>query len=356
VSSRKRWLIGAASLLVVAAVAITVLLSARSDEQVEAIAPPATTTTTGAPTTTVSPVASPLTGMPVEGAIAERPALVIKIDNAEGLARPQAGINQADVVIEEKVEGNISRFFAVFQSTDAASVGPVRSARSTDVHLVGSFNRPLFAYSGANATFLSLVRAAPLVDVGYDAASGDYERRDDRRAPHNLFTSSAALWARTPDGSGPPPPFAEFSPPLSTAPAGTYPASSVGFSFGGGGARVEYRWDGGPDLAWRRWQNGTEHVDTDAVQVSARNVIIQFVDYVNSGARDSVGNPVPEAQTVGTGEALVFTDGVVTGGGWSRPTETDMPRYVDGAGQPIVLRPGRTWVALVPVGTPVDIG
>jgi hypothetical protein len=90
--------------------------------------------------------------------------------------------------------------------------------------------------------------------------------------------------------------------------------------------------------------------------VAPRNVIVQFVDYVNSGARDSIGNPVPEARTVGSGAALVFTDGVVTGGGWSRATEGDMPTYTDSAGKPIVLRPGTTWIALVPVGTPVDIG
>jgi hypothetical protein len=354
VSPRKKWSIVAAAVLVLGLVVFVVVALTRPDGDVEAVGTTSTTSTTAASTTTVPTEPAPLTGLPVDPSLVGRTALVVKLDNAEGLARPQAGINQADVVIEEKVEGNISRFFAVFQSTEADSIGPVRSARSTDVHLVGPFNRPLFAYSGANQTFLSLVRAAPLVDVGYDAYPADYLRVDGRRAPHNLFTSSAALWAHTPEGAGPPLAFAPFDEARS-APTGVFPAQSVGFVFGGGGARVEYRWDAAEGV-WKRWQNGTEHVDADGVQVAPANVIVQYVRYVNTSTRDSAGNPVPEAETVGSGEALVFVDGTVIGGGWSRASEDAATTFTDSSGQPVVLRPGRTWVALVPVGLPVEIG
>ncbi|WP_208027783.1 DUF3048 domain-containing protein [Rhabdothermincola sediminis] len=353
---RRAVLAGGGSLAGGLLAAAVFLLAARGGEQVEQAGPGApvaeTTTTVPAP----APLA-PLTGLPADPAALERVALVVKIDNAEGLARPQAGINQADVVIEEKVEGNISRFVAVFHSTDAPLVGPVRSARTTDLSLIDALDRPLFAYSGANRIFLELVRAAPLVDVGFDAAPSDYERLPGRKAPNNLFTSTPALWARAPAGGSPPAPFASFAAPGSRAvpPAGALPAATGGFSFGATGTRIEYRWD--PSRrGWLRWQNGTEHVDTDGSQVAPANVIVQFVRYVDSGARDSAGNPVPEAETTGEGDALVFTEGAVIAGTWSRPDPTRMAAYQDAAGQPVTLTAGRTWVALVPVGTNVDVG
>ncbi|MCA1844637.1 MAG: DUF3048 domain-containing protein, partial [Actinobacteria bacterium] len=141
------------------------------------------TTTTAPPTTAPALMGDgdPLTGLPPA---ANRPALVVKIDNAPK-ARPQAGLNQADVVVEEKVEDGVTRFFTVFHTADADPVGPVRSARSTDLALTGALNRPLFAYSGTNATFQALVSRAPLVDVGINAASRDYSRHGDRPAPYN---------------------------------------------------------------------------------------------------------------------------------------------------------------------------
>jgi hypothetical protein len=346
-------LLAGVGLLVVAVVVALVVVTRGGEEADEVVATP---TTTVAPTTTstVPPVLAPLTGLAVDEAVAARQALVIKIDNAEGLARPQAGINQADVVIEEKVEGNISRFFAVYQSTSAPSVGPVRSARSTDIALVGELANPLFAYSGANDIFLGLLAGAPMVDVGYNRAEQAYQRVGERKAPHNLFTSTDSLWELVSEGALPPPPFATFRAEGADAPASALPATSVGFLFGSGGARVEYRWDAASGT-WGRWQHGTPHVDTDDVQVAPVNVIVQFVPYVNSGARDGIGNPVPEAETVGSGEALVFLDGVVVGGGWQRSAADQMTTFTDASGAPIELRAGRTWIALVPVGTPVDI-
>src|SRR5207248_1661170 len=116
------------------------------------------------------------------------------------------GLSQADVVIEEKVEDGVTRFFSIFQSHDSDPVGPVRSARSTDIALVTPLDHPLFAYSGTNATFQKLVNAAPLVDVGVSADPGAYGRRGDRPAPYNLFTSTSALYRRAPAGGKPPPP------------------------------------------------------------------------------------------------------------------------------------------------------
>ncbi|MGH9283012.1 MAG: DUF3048 domain-containing protein, partial [Acidimicrobiales bacterium] len=166
------------------------------------------TTTTKATTGSTLPApagdVAPLTGLPQPDAARRgRVALVVKIDNAPK-GRPQEGLNQADVVIVEKVEDGVTRLFTVFQTNDADPVGPVRSARSTDVALVSTLNRPLFAYAGTNAAFQALVDAAPLMDVGFNKASSAYRRVSGRPAPYNLFSSTGALFAKAPaDATGP---------------------------------------------------------------------------------------------------------------------------------------------------------
>jgi hypothetical protein len=158
-------------------------------------AAPKATTTTATPTTAAAAPASgaPLTGVAGgDAAKLARPALITKIDNAPN-GRPQAGINQADVVFEEGVEGGITRLAVVFHSQDADEVGPVRSARTTDILIASALNKPLFAWSGSNADFVKLVRAAPLVDVGVDVKGGAYFYNVGRGATVDQEALLAAL-------------------------------------------------------------------------------------------------------------------------------------------------------------------
>ena len=301
---------------------------------------------TSAVTTTTAPTVWPLTGQPAPaGAPVRRPALVVKIDNGPP-ARPQSGLNQADVVVEEQVEGGVTRFFSVFHSTDADPVGPVRSARTTDIQLVSAMNRPLFAYAGTNATFQRLVNAAPLVDVGYDAASGDYSRRRDRPAPYNLYSSTAALFRRAPAGAGPPPALFTFR-PAGTAADGAA-ANRLHLEFRNAAritTAVDYAWDGAAGV-WRRSQAGAAHVDATGAQVGPRNVVVQFVNYRDTGQRDQANSPVPEAVLVGQGEAWVLSDGKIVRGTWSKPSPSSVTTYSDSQSRPIALTPGQTWVEL----------
>src|SRR5947208_4946338 len=168
------------SLIVV--VALTLLVSCGGGKK--KAAPTTTTTTTSSTTTTAPPPPPvyPLTGLPATNpAHLARPALVVKIDNADGSgsnsARPQMGLNQADVVYEEMVEGSVTRLAAVFHSGDSDPVGPVRSARTTDIAVFSPLNRPLYAWSGANGDFAAIIRSSNLIDVGYDAQPDAYERR-----------------------------------------------------------------------------------------------------------------------------------------------------------------------------------
>ena len=313
----------------------------------------AASSTTQPPSTTgpaVAANANPLTGLPLDPALPARAALIVKIDNAPK-ARPQAGINQADVVVEEGVEGGVTRFATVFHSADAPSVGPVRSARSTDLLIARQVGRPLFAYSGANAVFADLVRRAPLVDVGIDRFPSHYRRQAGRPAPYNLFSETKALFASGGADNAPPPPLFPYR-PGGEAPseAGSEPAPRVQAVWKLNiTTTVVYGWDEA-SKTFKRTTDGTPHLDAAGVQVAPENVVFQVVRYRNTGLVDRSGAAVPEAELMGEGEAWVLTGGRLFKGRWARPTEEQTTVYTLASGEPIKLTPGRTWVELVPLG------
>ena len=329
VGRRRRRAIGTAVALAVASVAIP---SAGRDA-IAAVAAPD------------PPGPSPLTGLP--GPAPTRPALVVKIDNAPK-ARPQVGLNQADVVVEELVEGGITRFAAIFHSQDADPVGPVRSARSTDIGVASALQRPLFAYSGANRVFEEQVRRAPLIDVGVKAAPDRYYRERSRRAPYNLFSHTTALFQLAPaDAVAPPAVFAYRAAGQPPAGAGMMAVQRTGIAWA---TPVEWEWD--PAIGgWWRSQGGRRHVDAGGRGVAPANVVVQFVDYRDTGLRDSSGAVVPEAHVLGEGDAWILTGGHLIPGRWTKPSADAVTRYIDSAGADILLAPGRTWVELAPPGT-----
>jgi hypothetical protein len=347
-STKKRIVAGAlAAAIVLAGVAVAVASS--GGDEPEATTTTEAPTTTEATTTTVPGPVAPLTGLPGDPALIGRTALVVKIDNVEPKARPQAGLNQADVVYEERVEGSVTRLLAVFHSTDAAPAGPVRSARTSDLGVLATLHRPFFAWSGANNFFAARIRGANLADVGYDTATGHYYRASDRPAPDNLMLKSTGeLMALPNDGSSPPPALFAYRAEADPLPA-LEPVGGVLITYGSsaGAAPVEYRWNG---QGWARTQAGTPHVDAAGVQIAPANVIVQFTPYVSSGVNDQFGKPIPEAQMVGEGEAWVLTAGGLITGRWHKPTLESVTTYTDATGQPITLTPGPTWVALPPPG------
>jgi hypothetical protein len=341
--------------LVVLLGAGVIVSNASGDEAV-----PATTTTTSTTTTTTAPPPPPppppvypLIGLPaVDPAVAARPTLIVKIDNVEPDARPQIGLNQADVVYEERVEGAVTRFMAVLHSHDAVPVGPVRSARTTDIGLFKPMGTPLFAWSGANAIFAQRIREAGIIDVGYDATPGLYSRAGNRRAPHNLMLDGTpAVWAAGHPGATAPPQLFTYRAP-GEAPVGGTPTKGVHIVFGteAGSAPVDYRCNG---AGWARSQAGTPHLDAEGAPIAPENVIVSYTPYASSGTNDQFGVPIREAQLVGEGEALVLTGGRAFAARWIKPALEAPTQYLDAAGAPIPLTPGRTWVALPEPGTTV---
>jgi hypothetical protein len=232
---------------------------------------------------------------------------------------------------------------AMFQSTDAGPIGPVRSARPTDVLLFTPLNRPLFAWSGANTWVREMIGNANIVDVGNTPAVDQYYRDDTRAAPHNLFIQGyTGMLASHQEDAGAPPPLFAYRAPTDPLGAGARPVGSVNIVFGsfGGNAPVDYAWDAGVG-GWMRSQAGVPHVDTDGVQVAPPNVVIQFVDYVPNGG-------IPDGQLIGYGNAWVLTAGHIVEATWRKLTPEEPTVFVDAAGAPIKLTPGRTWVSLAP--------
>jgi hypothetical protein len=302
------------------------------------------TTTTPAPTTTVAPPTAPLTGLPdPDGASHGRPALSVKVENTEA-ARPQTGIDQADVVYEEVVEGDITRFIAVFNSTVPGVIGPVRSVRAEDPDIVWPLGG-IFAYSGGAAVNVDAINAAPVHAVD-ESSAGDAMVRNEpnqppRDAPHNLYGLGQPLFDLGGDPKPPPPLFqyvANGSPPI--GPQGVIDFH-VGFS---PGYDPTWTWDGASGT-WKRAIGGVPQTVVGGAQIAPANVVVQFTNYSGEA----------EAQTVGEGDVWVFSDGVLRTGKWQRPDKALPAKYVDGNGIPIPLRPGRTWVELLPVGAAVDV-
>jgi hypothetical protein len=316
-----------------------------------AVAPAPTSSTAVADGSVTLPLA-PLTGLPDRtGVTTSRPSLAVKIDNAPD-ARPQAGLDLADAVFEEVVEGGVTRFIAVFHSAAPDSVGPIRSVRPMDPNIASALGG-LFAYSGGIPEFKSLLRKAPVQDVNYDVATSAYRKEPGRPAPHNLFASPDALWKMASDKYHHPPP-ALFEYRVAGEPFGEAPAATLRIPYSQLSSAA-YTWDA-PSGTWKRTQDGAPHTTVSGVQIAPENVIVQFVATRRLGYVDVSGAAVSESIVVGEGDAWVLSAGRVTKGRWSKPDAATPTRYTDAAGNPVKLTPGRTWVHYVPVGSPVSVG
>ncbi len=290
-------------------------------------------------TTSAKPVVAPLTGLPDPSQQSlNRPALSVKIENTPQ-SRPQTGIDVADVVYEEVTEADITRFIAVFNSEIPDIVGAVRSARLMDADLMAPLGG-IYAYSGGARPAVDAMREVPGLNTVDETQAGDAMFRDKaRRAPHNLYGRGPGLL----DKGGQPIPvkplftYLEGGAAFNGEPAAQF---TVGFKAGYAAA---YAFDPA-SRTWKRSQGLTPATVASGAQIAPTNVIVEFVPCCIQGAEG--GN----SQTVGQGDAWVFTDGKVVRGKWSRSDRAQQTQYTDAAGAPLKFAPGRTWVELLPVG------
>ena len=316
-------------------------------------APPttaSTTTSTLAPTTTLPPAVYPLTGLPAPSAKqVGNPAVVVKIDNVS-VARPQTGIQVADIVYDAEVEGGLSRLAAIFQSNYPAQVGPVRSGRLTDEGVADDLNHPVLAFAGTNAIFMPMLMAQPVTVVTENNHPEQYARVGSN-APHNLYANVGNLAGTSTTHTGPTPLFTYLAAGHKFWGAGAAAASNVSFSFPA--ASVGWAWSAATGK-WNRTQDGTPDVVASGQQISATNVVIYDVSYITSGMATGEGvapAPIPEGILTGTGTVWVFSGGRFVKGTWKRASLTSTATYTDSSGAPIALAPGNTWVELAPAGT-----
>jgi len=289
---------------------------------------------------------SPFTGLPVEAATLERPLLIVKIENSEN-ARPQSGMDAADIVIEELVEGGITRFMVMFHSELPDVAGPIRSARPVDVELLGGFGASGFAYSGARPEVQGLLGATPSVKV-VEGVNGFF-RDDRRRAPHNLYLRPAeVLDVVTARGARPLSDIGWVFDPVPPADALTCPPNATGCADPGASVVIEmsrsFRSGWTYDFVagvYRRDQNGVPFEATGSGDIGAANVVVLATrHYVGASGYDET-----DATTLGA-PAIVLRDGNRYAARWVKPTGGDLLLLQTPDGQPFPLKPGPTWIHL----------
>jgi len=353
-TSRQRWWLGGGAAAVLVVFLVVVILAGSREQPTgtttttsTAATPPDTSTTststtsTSTTTTAVAFETWPLTGLPVEEGSPTAPVLAVKIDNSND-ARPQEGLELADVVFDIPVEGGISRLLAFYQSRLPPAIGPVRSVREVDPKLLAPFGASL-AYSGGDASVVASIRSVA-VDLG-DPVLGTiaYRRAPDRPEPYDLMFDPAAALASVEVAAG-----AGGSRPA----FGEGPIGDVGLIVeidSSNRHQVVYGYSAA-DGGYLRFHGSQPHLAASGDQLVATNVVVLVVEQLETGRTDSSGAPVPDFEVLGTGEASVFRDGVALSGRWERGRLTDFFRLFDSSGAEISLAAGPTWVHLVPEG------
>ncbi len=286
----------------------------------------------------------PLTGETAEEADEGlgRAAVSVKIENSPA-ARPQVGLQRADIVWEQLVEGGMTRFVATYHSDLPEEVGPIRSIRPMDAAIAGPAGGVL-AFSGGQAAYQQRARAAGLTLVADDHGSAGFHRDATRRGTHSLVGDPRAFQDQAGDSAAPPPQFAYAdSAEESTPVTGGRRVSGAVVTFPS--SRPSWSWSDG---AWRRSESGSPATD-GGEQIGAANVLLLTVTVRDTGNRDSAGAPVLETILTGTGEAIALSGGHAVDGSWSKQEAADVIELTDADGEPIDLAPGNTWVELVPV-------
>ena len=282
-----------------------------------------------------------------------RPALAVKIGNYAG-DRPSAGLNQADIVYEEPVEGGITRLVAVFQCQSPSLVGDLRSAREPDVGILSQLSNPLFVHVGGIQPVLNLLANAPLIDKNLYLGGANGQAivtKSGRVAPYATFADTTNLWALDAADTSPPAPIFSYS---ASPPSGFVPGTgiSVHIPFSSS-SDVTWQWNVAASQYLRSYSGEPDRL-LDGTQTAATNVVIMTVNtFTGPWLENDVGGYEVEVTATGSGPLLVLRDGVAITGTWSRSNLNQPATLATSSGTPIDLQPGNTWVELVPRGITV---
>jgi len=299
-------------------------------------------------------VTAPLTGVQYPlgaNAFLAGPVVMGKIDNSSE-ARPQQGLNSTDMVIDEMVEGGLTRFLAIWHSKMPTEFGPIRSVRPMDPDLATAFGG-ILAYSGGQTPFVRAMQATGIYNATEtsELGKGTMERVTNRYAPHNLFVKAQNLQAAHAK-LAPPATFGIFANGTDDAnvalpSASGKPVIDVKAQFPA--ATALWTWKNG---VWLRTQDGKPLTDAaDGSQISATNVVVLRVA-VDRSFKDPRYGFVPKTLLEGTGSGMAFSGGKVLNLTWSKTAQNQYVSLKDAAGNSVMLLPGNTWFELVPT----DVG
>ncbi|MEY3662189.1 MAG: hypothetical protein RLZ49_870 [Actinomycetota bacterium] len=307
-----------------------------------------------------------LTGLPGPDDAQIQPIVVVKIEN-DPIVRPQTGLDRADLIFEELVEGGMTRFAAVYQSDLPDEVGPVRSVRHVDVAIAEPMADAFVFSGGARRTMKFVKRKIPTsISVINEGAPGMY-RKPGLSAPHDLFiklseildsiapknTASTGFFVRpevkpvvasaSPSASS----SASASPkPSSTALTGK-PVTQVGVKFSSFSG-PNWKWNAA-DKMWMRSEGIKPFLNKDGTQFGTNNLVIIEVREIDAGYKGQTGGYVPRTVLTGSGRAWVLSDGKAVEVAWKKPFVDAQMELTDLDGNPFTMPTGRTWVELLPV-------
>ncbi|MFN2587236.1 MAG: DUF3048 domain-containing protein [Actinomycetota bacterium] len=287
----------------------------------------------------------PLTSLdPARESLVDRPAVAIKIEN-NPIAYPLSGLADAEIVYEEPVEGGLTRFMAIYHCTDSPQAGPVRSARIVDPPIMSPYTLILGA-AGGNDIVRRALDDAGIVTIDEPRARDAMTRieRPGITSEHTLYADTAAIRkiGRRSYEEPPPDDLFEFGDLQGTGRR----VRSITVTFSAGTV-VTYDWNG---ERWARSDDEQPLVDDVGAQLEVDNVLIEehTVDH-SEAVSDSLGTPSPEIVDVtGSGRAFLFRDGRMFAGRWSRESEDEPVRFETRSGDAFVLKPGTTWIELLP--------
>ncbi len=281
--------------------------------------------------------ANPFTGLAAEKGLPDHPSFLVKIENTDAGA-PQYGLSQADLVVEELVEGGLTRLAAFFYSQTPSKVGHVRSTRTTDIALVKPTGGQLIASGGAGVA-VRRIKAAGVDFHSEDTGNLTLTHDPNKRAPYDRLLDLEAHAAKyTSAKAAVPPPYLSFGP---TPTPGTRKATAFSVRFSAGSAT--------------RWQFGSGHYRRlnghaqKGKDFTPDTVLVLHTRQADAGYRDPAGNPVPETVFTGTGKATVLSGGTSLDARWSKKNASAPLRLVAG-GKPVTLKPGKVFIELVPQG------
>jgi hypothetical protein len=346
----KSLLIGVALLALVSGCALSPSNDGAPPSAPPADSPTATAQPSPSPSPTLPQLLHPLTGLPyvepsgLAASTGMPPVLAVKIDNTRN-AQPQVGMEAADLVYVEEIEYGMTRLAAIFSSTIPARIGPVRSARITDIELLSQYGSPAFAFSGAQSKLWPALAEAPFIDVSANKDPQDYSRDSSRPAPYNYFFDAETALAQL-DGVSPAKDMGfTFAQEI---PSGGSPAVSAELTWPS--SSLKFRYD--PIRNHYAIQLNGERARFEEVdqqgdgRVWADTAVIQFVEQTQSVYFDKGGGNTPQVQTVGSGEAIILRNGQLFSALWSRPDSQSGTTFTDTLGNPVPFHPGHTWIAL----------